>query len=268
MAALTAVGALGCLVPPIQGVAREALRYGALACFGLVLWKLIDTPGANQVLEPRYGAFLATAAALIALTSGAAVASRRSRAAARRPEAVRRRRPPPSRYETTGSAAPPPASTLSAHPLDVRRRRRALRMAAVPEIRLLRHGETAGYAGDLGLSDRGRDQARAAAAALAAEAHGALALLHAPSVRARVTAEVLAEDLAAAGVDVDGPRAGARLRQLHGRRRRRGARAGRGVRRVRRRASARRSRSCPAGSPSSPTSARCTSAAATRSRCG
>jgi broad specificity phosphatase PhoE len=76
----------------------------------------------------------------------------------------------------------------------------------VAEIRLLRHGETAGYSGDLGLSDRGRDQARAAAAALAAEAHGEVTLLHAPSVRARVTAEVLAEDLAAAGVKVDGPR--------------------------------------------------------------
>src|SRR4051812_30605113 len=74
------------------------------------------------------------------------------------------------------------------------------------EIRLLRHGETAGYSGDLGLSDRGREQARAAAAALAAEAHGRLTLLHAPSVRARVTAEVLAADLGAAGVRVDGPR--------------------------------------------------------------
>jgi broad specificity phosphatase PhoE len=77
----------------------------------------------------------------------------------------------------------------------------------MPEIRLLRHGETSGYSGDLGLSDRGRAQAQAAAAALAAEAHGELTLLHAPSVRARVTAEVLAEDLAAAGVTVDGPRA-------------------------------------------------------------
>jgi len=73
------------------------------------------------------------------------------------------------------------------------------------EIRLLRHGEAAGYAGDLGLSDRGREQARQAAAALAA--HEALALLHAPSARARVTAEVLAQDLGAAGVDIDGPRA-------------------------------------------------------------
>jgi hypothetical protein len=106
MAAMTAVGALGCLVPPIQGVAREALRYGSLACFGLVLWKLIDTPGANQALEPRYGAFVATAAALVALTSGGAVASaplQRSRTVLTPyvPPA------PPSRYETAGSGPPP-----------------------------------------------------------------------------------------------------------------------------------------------------------------
>jgi broad specificity phosphatase PhoE len=75
------------------------------------------------------------------------------------------------------------------------------------EIRLLRHGETSGYAGDLGLSNRGRDQARKAAAALAAEAPGELALLYAPSARARVTAEVLAEELTAAGATIDGPRA-------------------------------------------------------------
>ena len=68
----------------------------------------------------------------------------------------------------------------------------------MPELRLLRHGETAGYEGDLGLSDRGRDQAREAAAALAAEAHGTVRVLHAPSVRARLTAEVLAEQLGVA----------------------------------------------------------------------
>jgi broad specificity phosphatase PhoE len=77
----------------------------------------------------------------------------------------------------------------------------------MPEIRLLRHGETSGYEGDLGLSDRGRDQAGAAAAGLAQEAHGSLTLLYAPSVRARVTAQVLADDLRAAGATVDGPRA-------------------------------------------------------------
>ena len=63
------------------------------------------------------------------------------------------------------------------------------------ELRLLRHGETAGYEGDLGLSERGEAQAREAAAALAAEAHGAVRVLHAPSVRARLTAEALADEL-------------------------------------------------------------------------
>ena len=63
------------------------------------------------------------------------------------------------------------------------------------EVRLLRHGETAGYEGDLGLSERGQAQAREAAAALAAESHGAVRVLYAPSVRARLTAEVLAEQL-------------------------------------------------------------------------
>ncbi|HEX5617833.1 MAG TPA: hypothetical protein VFX51_05410 [Solirubrobacteraceae bacterium] len=74
-AALTAVGALGCLVPAIQGVAREALRYGALAAFGIAVWKLIDTPGPNAAMEPRLGAFVAVGAALIAVSSGSAVAA-------------------------------------------------------------------------------------------------------------------------------------------------------------------------------------------------
>jgi broad specificity phosphatase PhoE len=73
------------------------------------------------------------------------------------------------------------------------------------EVRLLRHGETAGYDGDLGLSDRGREQARAAATRLAAEGPAAVALRHAPSVRAAATAEELTADLRAAGVHVDGP---------------------------------------------------------------
>jgi hypothetical protein len=74
LAALTALGALGCLVPAIQGVAREALRYASLATFGIAVWKLIDTPGPNAAMEPRLGAFVATIAALIAVTSGSAVA--------------------------------------------------------------------------------------------------------------------------------------------------------------------------------------------------
>jgi hypothetical protein len=73
-AVLTGIGALGCLVPSLQGVAREALRYSALATFGIALWKLIDTPGPNAAMEPRLGAFVAVFAALIAVTSGSAVA--------------------------------------------------------------------------------------------------------------------------------------------------------------------------------------------------
>jgi broad specificity phosphatase PhoE len=70
-----------------------------------------------------------------------------------------------------------------------------LRTPKPAELRLLRHGETAGYEGDLGLSERGEAQAREAAEALAAEAHGAVRVLYAPSVRARLTAEVLADQL-------------------------------------------------------------------------
>jgi hypothetical protein len=106
LAAVTVAGALGCLVPALQGVAREALRYGALACLGIVVWKLVDSPGANAELELRFGALVAAGAALIAFSSGSAVAS----------APLRRRRPAPARYvppaappsyETAGSAPPP-----------------------------------------------------------------------------------------------------------------------------------------------------------------
>jgi hypothetical protein len=74
LAALAGVGALGCLVPSVQGVAREALRYAGLASLAIVIWKLLDSPGANDALELRYGAFVAVGAALIVVTSGGPVA--------------------------------------------------------------------------------------------------------------------------------------------------------------------------------------------------
>ena len=107
IAAVTALAALGCLVPGIQGVSRELLRYAALACAGLVLWKLIDSPGPNAELELRFGAFVAAVAALIAFTSGSTVAStplRRRRTPAR---AAYTPPPPPPRYESAASAPPP-----------------------------------------------------------------------------------------------------------------------------------------------------------------
>ena len=104
LAALTAVSALACLVPALQGVAREFLRYAALACVGVAVWKLVDSPGPNEVLELRFGAFVAAGAALVALSSGSAVAAaplrHRLPVAAYSP-------PPPPRYDS-GASAPPP----------------------------------------------------------------------------------------------------------------------------------------------------------------
>jgi hypothetical protein len=106
LAALTAVGALACLVPALQGIARDVLRYGALACAGVVVWKLIDSPGPNADLELRFGAFVAAGAALVAFSSGSAVAAAplRHRVTGRTPYAPP---PAPQRYETAGSAPPP-----------------------------------------------------------------------------------------------------------------------------------------------------------------
>ena len=75
LAALTAAGAFGCLVPALQGVAREALRYGSLGCLAIAAWKLFDSPGPNAALEPRHGAFVAALAAAIAVMAGSAVAA-------------------------------------------------------------------------------------------------------------------------------------------------------------------------------------------------
>ena len=108
LAALTAVGAAGCLVPGLQGIAREALRYGALGCCGIAVWKLVDSPGPNTVLELRFGAFVAVTAALLAVTSGSAVAAAPLRHRAPRTAYT----PPvaPPSYGTAGSAPPPSAS--------------------------------------------------------------------------------------------------------------------------------------------------------------
>jgi hypothetical protein len=108
LAAVVGVGALGCLVPALQGLARELLRYSALACAAIVVWKLVDTPGPNADLELRFGAFVGAAAALIAFSSASAVAStplrhRRTAPAGYTPP------PAPPRFEAAGSAPPPGA---------------------------------------------------------------------------------------------------------------------------------------------------------------
>jgi len=75
LAAFSAACALCCLVPSAQGVAREGVRYSAFACIAIIVWKLVDTPGDNLVLELRFGSLVAAGAALVAFTSGTAIAS-------------------------------------------------------------------------------------------------------------------------------------------------------------------------------------------------
>lgn len=104
LAAVTAVAALGCLVPALQGIARELLRYGAVACAGVVVWKLVDTPGPNAELELRFGAFVAAGAALVAFSSGSAVAS----------APLRHRRTAPAAY--VAPAAPQPYQVAATAP--------------------------------------------------------------------------------------------------------------------------------------------------------
>ena len=100
----TVIAALAALTAPARSAAscrrsRESpatlLRYGALGCVGVVVWKLVDTPGANAELELRLGAFVAAAAALIAFSSGSAVAST------------------PLRHRTTAPAAYTPAAAAA-----------------------------------------------------------------------------------------------------------------------------------------------------------
>lgn len=65
---------------------------------------------------------------------------------------------------------------------------------------LIRHGEVPGYHGDVGLTARGEEQARAKAAELAPSLEGGTVhVRHAPTVRATATAAILAAELTAAG---------------------------------------------------------------------
>jgi hypothetical protein len=88
-------GALACLTPALQGLAREPLRYLSFAAFAVAVWKLVDQPGANAALELRVGAFAGVAAAGMLWICAQGVAG-----------APSRRRVEPSRY------TPPPAPTI------------------------------------------------------------------------------------------------------------------------------------------------------------
>ncbi len=106
LGALAAMGALLCVVPALQSLGRDLLRYGSLATVGLIAWKLLDPPGDNAVLELRHGALISIAAALMLLTCGMATAAAPSRRRVAQPTFTAPAPPPPV-YGTSGSAPPP-----------------------------------------------------------------------------------------------------------------------------------------------------------------
>ena len=57
----TAVVLLLTLVPALQQQLRPLARWGALATVGVILVKLVDTPDARALSEPRHGLFIALA---------------------------------------------------------------------------------------------------------------------------------------------------------------------------------------------------------------
>ena len=75
MAGVAALGALACLIPPLQALGRDLLRYGSLAAFAIVAWKLLDPPGSNTAFELRNGALAGAGTVLVLLTCGLAVAN-------------------------------------------------------------------------------------------------------------------------------------------------------------------------------------------------
>jgi hypothetical protein len=107
MAGLAALGALLCMVPALQSLGRDLLRYGALAAFAITAWKLFDPPGDNAVVELRSGALAAAGFSIMLLTAGMGAAKAPLRK--RRPDAPKYQAPPPPAYGTTSSAPPPGA---------------------------------------------------------------------------------------------------------------------------------------------------------------
>jgi hypothetical protein len=83
LAGVSVLGALLCLIPALQALGRDLLRYGSLATFLLTLWKLLDPPGTNSAFELRHGALLGAGFALMLMISamGAAAAPLRKQVA-------------------------------------------------------------------------------------------------------------------------------------------------------------------------------------------
>ena len=103
MAAIAAIGVLMLMLPAVQQLGRDLVRYSALAAFGIVVWRLLDTPGSGN-LELRNGALAGAAFALVLLVTGSAAAAAPLRRKVPQRHFVP---PPPPAYESAGSSGPP-----------------------------------------------------------------------------------------------------------------------------------------------------------------
>jgi hypothetical protein len=102
MAGVAALGVLMLLVPFLQQLGRDFVRYASFAAMAIAAWKLIDPPGSNAAYELRNGALAAAGFAVMLFTCGSAAAS-----------APLRRRVPPHSFvpppppPVFGSSGPP-----------------------------------------------------------------------------------------------------------------------------------------------------------------
>jgi hypothetical protein len=108
LAGISLLGALLCLVPALQSLGRDLLRWGALAAFGLTVVRLLNPPGSNSEYELRNGALLAAGFALMLVICAQGVAAAPLRRRTQR-QTYQAPPPPASGYvaDTSSSQAPP-----------------------------------------------------------------------------------------------------------------------------------------------------------------
>lgn len=102
MAAIAAGGLLLLMIPAMQQLGRDLVRYASFAALAVVAFKLVSQPGQNS--ELRNGALAGLVFAVMLFVTGSAAA-----AAPLRKKVPQRTftPPPPPAYESAGSTGPP-----------------------------------------------------------------------------------------------------------------------------------------------------------------
>jgi len=88
---IAALCAVCCFVPGLQRAVSEPMRYVSFVVAGIAAWRLVDSPGPNDLLELRLGALIALVSGTVVWVSAQGVAS----APMRRKVAPPRYTPPP-----------------------------------------------------------------------------------------------------------------------------------------------------------------------------